>query len=259
MAGSVSRTAKLDLRIAPDAKRMLQEAARARQTTLSQFVLESAITAASEILAERTRNELNSEDSAAFVKALDAPPRRHARMERLINEPAAAGACMPARALIDKLDLADGVSAIDCGNEALNKFIKVHALHNQRASISRTYAAVVDGAVVGYHTLVVGSVVHGEPPERLKKGLPRHPVPVVILARLAVDQSWQGKGLGAELVSDAIHRVMQAADIAGVRAMLVHAKDGTARDFYAHLGFEGFPGSPLTLYRLLKDLRAMKK
>ena len=100
-------------------------------------------------------------------------------------------------------------------------------------------------------------MVHDEAPERLKKGIPRHPVPVIILARLAVDTSWHGKGLGAALVADAMRRVLQASDIAGVRAMLVHAKDEAARNFYQHLGFEPFQDNSLTLYRLLKDIRAM--
>lgn len=129
----------------------------------------------------------------------------------------------------------------------------------QRANISQTYVAGVDTTIVGYHTLVVGDVAYEDAPERLAKGLPRHPVPVILLARLAVDQIWQGKGLGAALVSDAMRRTLQVADIVGVRALLVHAKDEEAKSFYAYLGFEPFPGEPLTLYRLLKDLRAMFK
>ena len=111
--------------------------------------------------------------------------------------------------------------------------------------------------MVGYHTLVVGNVSFADAPERLAKGIPRHPIPILLLARLAVDRRWQGKGLGGALVADAIRRTLQVADIAGVRALLVHAKDRDAKNFYAHLGFESFPGEPLVLYRLLKDIRAM--
>jgi uncharacterized protein (DUF1778 family) len=86
MSNSPSRSEKLDLRVAPDAKRMLQEAARGRHTTVSQFVLDSAIAAATEVLAERTRISLNSKDWTAFMEALDAPPCKHPRMERLLTE-----------------------------------------------------------------------------------------------------------------------------------------------------------------------------
>ena len=160
---------------------------------------------------------------------------------------------------IAKLTISHDASCFDCSHEALNHFIRLHALPGQRASISQTYVAVVGETIVGYHTLVVGNVLYEDAPERLGKGIPRHPIPVLLLARLAVDQAWQGQGLGAALVLDAIRRTLQVADIAGVRALLVHAKDETACRFYTHLGFEPFPGEPLVLYRLLKDLRAMMK
>lgn len=155
---------------------------------------------------------------------------------------------------IAKLSIEHDPSAFDCGHQTLNAFIRLHALPSQRAHISQTYVAVV-----GYHTLAVGDVSHGDAPERLAKGLPRYPVPILLLARLAVDQTWQGRGLGAALVGDAMRRTLRVADIAGVRALLAHAKDEAARRFYTHLGFEPFPGEPLILYRLLKDLRTMSK
>jgi GNAT superfamily N-acetyltransferase len=160
---------------------------------------------------------------------------------------------------IAKLALAHDPSSFDCGNEALNRFIKLYALTGQRAGISQTYVATGGSEIAGYHTIVVGQVTHEGAPERLAKGVPRHPIPVIILARLAVDRDHQGSGLGAALVADAMRRVLQAADIAGVRAMLVQAKDERAQHFYQHLGFEPFPGQPLMLYRLLKDIRAMRE
>jgi GNAT superfamily N-acetyltransferase len=167
---------------------------------------------------------------------------------------------MPHPFSMAKLDFAHDATGFDCGNEALNRFIRLHALQGQRANISQSYVALAgDRNIVGYHTLVVGSVVHEGAPERLVKGTPRHPVPVIILARLAVDQRQQGRGLGAALVADAMRRILRAADIAGVRAMLVHAKDDGAKAFYEHLGFEPFPGGPLTLYRLLKDIQFMAR
>jgi len=160
---------------------------------------------------------------------------------------------------IAKLAAQHDPTDFDCGNKALNMFIRLHALPGQRAGSSQTYVAAIDAKIIGYHTLVVGDVAYGDAPERLAKGLPRHPVPILLLARLAVDQTWRGKGLGAALVVDAMRRTLQVADIVGVRALLVHAKDEEAKHFYAHLGFEPFPGEPLTAYRLIKDMRAMLK
>lgn len=164
---------------------------------------------------------------------------------------------MPEKPRVAKLAREHEVDEFDSGSDALDRFLKVHALQSQGAGVAQTYVAALGSRVVGYHTLAVGSVVHEDAPGRLKKGVPRHPIPVVVLARLAVDGSWQGRGLGSALVVDAMRRVLQAADIAGVRAIAVHAKDGAARRFYEHLGFEPFPGQPLTLYRLLKDVRGM--
>jgi GNAT superfamily N-acetyltransferase len=160
---------------------------------------------------------------------------------------------------ISKLAIAHDPTDFDCDSEELNSFIRLYALAGQRANISQTYVAVNGLEIVGYHTLVVGDVVYEDAPERLAKGLPRYPIPMLLLARLAVDYRWQGKGLGAALAVDAMRRTLQVADIAGVRALLVHAKDDTARSFYMHLGFEPFPDEPLVLYRLVKDIRAMQE
>ena len=164
---------------------------------------------------------------------------------------------MPDKPQVAKLSTAHDPSSFDCGSEPLNRFLKLHALQGQRAGISQTYLAVAGSEIAGYHTLVVGQIAHDEAPERLAKGIPRHPVPVIVLARLAVDRNWQGKGLGAALVVDAMRRVLQAAEIAGVRAVIVHATDEAAQRFYEHLGFKRFPEKPLTLFRILKDVRAM--
>jgi GNAT superfamily N-acetyltransferase len=160
---------------------------------------------------------------------------------------------------VAKLAVTHDVSGFESGSMPLDRYIKIHALQSQRSNVAQTYVAVTGGNVaIGYHTLVAGEVVYDTAPERLAKGVPRHPVPIALFARLAVDRCWQGKSLGAALVVDAMRRTLQAADIIGIRAMVVHAKDENARRFYEHLGFEPFHGQPLTLYRLVKDIRAMR-
>jgi GNAT superfamily N-acetyltransferase len=111
--------------------------------------------------------------------------------------------------------------------------------------------------VVGFYSLAVGSVEPQAVPSRVMKGLARHTVPVMILARLAVDATHQRQGLGRALLKDALLRTAQAADIAGIRSLLVHAKDEAARQWYESWEFEPSPTDPYHLFLLLKDLKAM--
>lgn len=156
---------------------------------------------------------------------------------------------------IEPLQASHAVESFDCGDEALNRFLIRFALANQRARASRTYVALAGDAVVGFHTLVVGEVIPEQAPERIRKGLARHPIPLMVLARLAVAVEFQGRGLGAALLKDAISRTLAAAEIAGIRALAVHAKDERAQSFYAHFGFRPSPTDPLHLFLLLKDLQ----
>jgi GNAT superfamily N-acetyltransferase len=156
---------------------------------------------------------------------------------------------------VEKLAREHRIDDFDCGQEALNRFLVRYALQNQQANASQTYLGLADDVVAGFYTLVVGEVSYDDAPERLTKGLARHPVPIMLLARLAVRVSWQGKGVGGGLLKDAIRRTMQAAEIAGIRAMAVHAKDDAARAFYEHFDFVQSPTDPRHLYVLLKDLR----
>lgn len=156
---------------------------------------------------------------------------------------------------VQKLDRTHIVDAFDCGYEDLNRFISRFALNNQSAGSAQTYVAATDNRVVGYYSLAVGAVAHAGAPTRMVKGLARHPVPVMLLARLAVDNNTKGAGLGAALLHDALARTLQAADIAGIRAVIVHAKDDEARRFYEHFDFDPSPTDAYHLYLLLKDLR----
>lgn len=156
---------------------------------------------------------------------------------------------------IEKLRADHGVAGFDCGREELNRFLVRFALVNQQADAAQTYVAVWGELVVGYYSLVVGQIAYDDAPSRLSKGLARHPVPIMLLARLAVSVGWQGRGLGAGLLKDAMRRTSQAADIAGIRAFVVHAKDEPARRFYEHFGFVPSPTDPLHLFLLVKDIR----
>jgi GNAT superfamily N-acetyltransferase len=156
---------------------------------------------------------------------------------------------------IEKLNRRHAVDAFDCGEEALNRFLIRFALPNQQANASQTYVGFADDAVIGFYTLVVGEVRYDDAPGRLTKGLAHHPVPIMLLARLGVCVKWQGKGVGAGLLRDAVLRTLQAADIAGIRALAVHAKDDTARSFYQHFDFAESPTDPLHLFALIKDLK----
>ena len=160
---------------------------------------------------------------------------------------------------IEKLGASHDPSGFDCGSELLNRFLTHFAGTNQKSGSSQTYLAVVGAVVVGYYSLTVGQVHYDDAPKRLAKRLPRHPVPVVLLARLAIHTDFQRQKLGEGLLFDAVRRTMQAADIAGIRALVVHAKDDVAKAFYEHFGFEAFTDEPLTLYRLLKDVRMMSE
>jgi len=156
---------------------------------------------------------------------------------------------------IEKLRPDHVVAGFDCGSEELNRFLVRFALTNQQAGAAQTYVALSELAVVGYYSLAVGEVAYDDAPARLSKGLARHPVPIMLLARLAVGAQWQGRGLGAGLLKDAMQRTLQAADIAGIRAFAVHAKDENARHFYEHFGFLPSPTDPLHLFLLIKEIK----
>jgi GNAT superfamily N-acetyltransferase len=158
---------------------------------------------------------------------------------------------------VEPVSEAHHVSQFDCGiHESLNQWLKRFALTNQKNESARTYVVHRGGRVVGYYSISAGSVSVEETPDRIAKGLARHPIPVILLARLAVDKSEQGIGLGKALLKDALIRIARAADIVGARAVLVHAIDEPARKFYEHFGFEPSPVHELQLMLLMKDLRA---
>ncbi len=147
------------------------------------------------------------------------------------------------------------LESFDCGKEELNRYLLRYAWQNQQAGAAQTYLGLVGDSIVGYHSLAVGQVDREDAPERLAKGLARHPVPIMLLARLAVDLRWHGQGVGKALLKDAMERTLHASDIAGIRALAVHAKDDDARAFYQKFDFIPSPTDPMHLFVLLKDVR----
>ena len=149
------------------------------------------------------------------------------------------------------------VDGFDCGQQPLNTYLKRFAWMNQQAGAAKTYVAARGQRVVGYYSLAYGSVEPAAASTRVRQGLARHPIPVMVLARLAVDRTEQGRGLGKEVLIDALLRTLQAADIAGLRAIMVHAKDEQARAFYEKLDFIRSPIDEFQLMLLMKDVRKL--
>ena len=156
---------------------------------------------------------------------------------------------------VEKLRPGHASENFNCGREQLNRYFLRYAWANQQAGSDQTYVGLDNEVVVGYYTLAVGHVKPEEAPERVIKGLARHPVPIMLLARLAVDLRWQHQGVGKALLKDAMLRTLQAADFAGIRAFAVHAKDDAAKSFYERFDFIPSPTDPMHLFLLLKDVR----
>jgi GNAT superfamily N-acetyltransferase len=152
---------------------------------------------------------------------------------------------------------ADQVESFDCGKESLNQYLRRFALTNTAAGTARTYVTTSneEPVVLGYYSLAAGSAEKAIVPDRVAKGVPNHPIPVVLLARLAVDGRFQGKGIGKGLLRDALVRTVAAAEVVGVRAIVVHAKDEGAARFYSQFGFTRSPTDSFHLMLLIKDLR----
>jgi GNAT superfamily N-acetyltransferase len=149
----------------------------------------------------------------------------------------------------------DDVAAFDSGEPTLDEYIRSKALNNHAGGASRCFVTCRDGRVVGYYALASGAVSRTEVSGKFRRNMP-DPIPVILLSRLAIDRKHQGRGLGENLLRDAIARCVQVAEQIGVRAILVHAIDDEARSFYARYQFEPSPTDPLHLVLLIKDAKA---
>jgi len=154
----------------------------------------------------------------------------------------------------EKLSSKHDVSGFQCGEPALDDWLRRRALQNEEPGASRTYVLCEGERVVGYYALAVGAVAHMEAPGRVRRNMP-DPVPVMLIGRLAVDQSCQGQAIGPALLRDAVLRTLQAAEIAGIRAILVHAISESAKRFYEKWGFISSPLDPMTLMITITEAR----
>jgi GNAT superfamily N-acetyltransferase len=142
-----------------------------------------------------------------------------------------------------------------CGEASLDEWLKLRALTNQLSGASRTFVvADQDGRVYGYYAMAAGAVSHRAATSGVRRNMP-DPIPVMVLARLAVDHRAQDNKLGASLLQDAVGRAVRVSQNAGVRALLVHALHDRAKQFYEHYGFQESPQHPMTLMLRLNSAK----
>lgn len=149
------------------------------------------------------------------------------------------------------------LSAFTCGNPNLDEWLIRYARQAHTSGSARTFVVTEANIVVGYYSLTVGQIEPMEAPERIQKGMGRHPIPVIILARLAVSKGHQGFGIGRGLLQDAIRRALAIAEQAGIRALLTHPINGNAVNFYRRFGFVSSPLREQQFLLLLKDARRL--
>ncbi|HEY7790338.1 MAG TPA: GNAT family N-acetyltransferase [Vicinamibacterales bacterium] len=145
------------------------------------------------------------------------------------------------------------VSDFDCGTSDLDVWLKRRALRNESSGASRAYVITVDGRVIGYYALATGAIAQHEATGKVRRTMP-DPIPVMVLGRLAVDRQYQGRGLGSALLRDALLRTLNAASIAGIRAVLLHAISDEPKRFYERAGFSPSPVDPMTLMITIADI-----
>ncbi len=146
-------------------------------------------------------------------------------------------------------------SSFESGVEALDTYLKRYARQTQKREGARTYVVLEANQVVAYYTIVFSAIAWHEAPEHVRKGLGKYPIPIIILGRLAVDKKLAGKGLGNSLLLDALQRALAASEIAGLRAVVVDAKDDTAKHFYEKRGFRSWPVGSNRLFVTIPELK----
>lgn len=155
-----------------------------------------------------------------------------------------------------KLNDAHVLVGFDCGKEALNHWLRTHALANQKADYTQVMVVANGIDVVGFYGLSMSSVHRDDVPKKIKPHPAPKDIPCLLLGQLAVDARWRGKGVGAGLLKDALIRAISIADQAGMRAVVVNALDEDAGKYWASVGFSAAKGDPQTFFRSIDDIRA---
>lgn len=145
--------------------------------------------------------------------------------------------------------------SFDCGNEQMNRWLIDHALASQRADLARTYLVLQGEAIAGYVSLTTGSIRREAVPKRFARGMPRYPLPTILIARLAIDRRYQRQHLGSRLLAEALRLAVAASDTAAARLVVVDAIDERAVSFYRRWGFVDVPDNPTRLFRKISDIR----
>lgn len=160
---------------------------------------------------------------------------------------------------IEELNAQHDRSAFDCGVDALNDFLRRFAGQNRKTRVDRTFVATQEDRprIIGYYSIATGAVRFTTLPESAQRRLPKYPVPVAHLGRLAVDRSAQGRGLGEHLLIDAFARIASAADSIGIHAIEVIAIDESARNFYLRYGFTPLLDDPRHLYIPMRTIKSL--
>lgn len=154
----------------------------------------------------------------------------------------------------EKLNSSHQIDSFNSDNNELNEWLKRRALKNELEGASRTYVVCADKVVIAYYCLANGALAPTTATGRVRRNMP-DPIPVIVIGKLAVERHWQGKGIGRALLRDAILRTLQAAEIAGIRAILVHAISEEAKQFYENCGFTASPIDPMTLMVTINDAK----
>lgn len=158
----------------------------------------------------------------------------------------------------ERISAEHALAGFDCGDSSLKQWLRSRALANEHSGASRTYVTCSGKQVVGYYSLATGAVARDLATGRVRRNMPE-PVPVIVLARLAVDQRFQHRGIGQDLLRDAVLRTLQAAEVAGVRAILVHTLSPAAKAFYQKFGFMPSPTDPGVVMITIAEARQALK